>query len=95
MKITLNTRTLVGHDHEEGEQFARMCSEGTVIEIDWRQSPSARCVLALAPDDQILRVRFEQDLRNHLGLPPYLGDDPSETETGATTAQATLPESTN
>lgn len=95
MNITLNTRTLVGHDHDKAADFAAMHFDLVTGGIDWRQSPSARCVLDITPDDQVLRVQFEQELRVHLGLPPYLGDDPSESETGSTTAQVTPRESTD
>ncbi len=86
MKLVLNTRTLVGHDHTSAAEFAREYFDGFSAEIDWMQSPSARCVLELNPEDQELQIQLEQELRAHLGLPSFDGDDDSETERGATAA---------
>ena len=87
MKMTLNTRTLVGHEHHAAENFLRRTLESAAVEIEWIQSPSARCVLQIVPEDQVLHMQLEQELRNYIGREPYQGDDASGSEQGAMPGQ--------
>jgi hypothetical protein len=95
MRIVLNSRTLVGPQHVEAAAFASEWIPGMAVNIEWLESPSARCVLQvdLPPDSPVVirgrvlpvdgrdvRSQLEDDLRDHLNFPPYLGDDPSGTE---------------
>ena len=80
MKGILNTRTLVGNDHDRAAEFVSEYLPDVVADIEWMQSPSARCVLDLIPPDSELQIQLELALRDHLGLAVYEGDDASETE---------------
>ena len=81
VRIVLNSRTLVGNAHARAASFAIEFFPTSFVEIDWMQSPLARCVLDLDPADPELQFQLEQDLRRHLELDPSAGADASETET--------------
>ena len=95
MKITLNSRTLVGPQHVQATAFASEWTPEHPVEIDWLESPSARCVLEvdIPPDRPVIlsgtvqpldghdaREHLEIDLRENLGLPPFQGEDPDGSE---------------
>ncbi|MCW1915848.1 hypothetical protein OJ996_19835 [Luteolibacter sp. GHJ8] len=95
MRITLNSRTLVGPQHTLAASFASEWPPACPVEIVWMQSPSARCVLEveIPPEEPLIfdgivtpldgndaAVFLERDLREALGLPELEGDDPDGSE---------------
>lgn len=95
MKVTLNSRTIVGPQHTQAAAFAGEWVPEEPLEVDWQESPSARCVLdiEIPPDRPFIlrgavepvdghdaRSHLEIDLRDNLGMPPYCGDDPDGSE---------------
>jgi hypothetical protein len=44
MKIVLNSRVLIGARHDAAENYVRNW-RGSANQVEWRASPSARCVL--------------------------------------------------
>ncbi|WP_075090976.1 hypothetical protein [Haloferula sp. BvORR071] len=95
MKIVLNSRTIVGPQHAQAAAFASEWPPGNPVSIEWIESSSSRCVLAVEiPEDQPViltgtvapldghdaRGHLEIDLRDNLGLPPYKGEDADHCE---------------
>lgn len=95
MRITLNSRTIVGPQHAQAASFASEWPPGLPVDIAWVESPSAHCVLDLEiPEDETVilagkaslvdghdvRTHLEIDLRDNLGLPPLSGDDADGSE---------------
>ena len=89
MKITLNSRTIVGPQHALATAFTSEWVPEGAAEIDWREDPSPCCVLAVEsrPDRPIIlrgaveplnghdaRCHLEIELRENLGMAPYCGD---------------------
>ncbi len=90
MKITLNSRTIVGPQHTQAAAFASEWLPGAPVAIEWQENPSPRCVIAVEIpvsepvilkgtvqplDGHDARAHLEIDLRNNLGLPPLSGED--------------------
>ena len=80
MELVLNTRTIVGHDHDRATEFVRDYFPVEGLRIEWMQSPSARCVLELRPPDVGRHMEAERDLRAHLGMTSPDGAEPSGNE---------------
>ncbi len=95
MKVILNSRTIIGPQHAQAATFFSEWTPFTPVDTEWLESPSARCVLGveIAEDEQVVLQgtiqsldghnaahHLEIELRENLGLPPYRGDDPDESE---------------